>query len=160
MAAYTVRWPGLAAQMRFLNQLDLFDKEERKLGKVNQVPRDILIDIFTKKYEKLPGEVDMSVLKVVVKGTKGDDKVSYTWEIAQKEIPGTGYTSMAWTTASTCGIFARAMVDGKLSGKGMLSAEQLAKDDNFYNWVMSEQTKRGVFYKEKVEILKKGNLWN
>lgn len=159
MAAYTVRWPGLAAQMRFLNQLDLFDKEERKLGKVNQVPRDILIDIFSKKYEKLPGEVDMSVLKVVVKGVKGDDKVSYTWEIAQKEIPGTGYTSMAWTTASTCGIFARAMVDGKLSGKGMLSAEQLAKDDNFYNWVMSEQAKRGIFYKEKIEILKNGNLW-
>lgn len=159
MAAYTVRWPGLAAQMRFLNQLDLFDKEERKLGKVNQVPRDILIDIFTKKYEKLPGEVDMSVLKVVVKGTKGDDKVSYTWEIAQKEIPGTGYTSMAWTTASTCGIFARAMVDGKLSGKGMLSAEQLAKDDNFYDWVMAEQAKRGIFYKEKLEILKNVNLW-
>lgn len=159
MAAFTVRWPGLAAQMRFLNQLDLFDKDERKLGKCNQVPRDILIDIFSKKYEKLPGEVDMSVLKVVVKGTKGDDKVSYTWEIAQKEIPGTGYTSMAWTTASTCGIFARAMVDGKLSGKGMLSAEQLAKDDDFYNWVMAEQAKRGIFYKEKVEILKNGNLW-
>ena len=159
MAAFTVRWPGLAAQMRFLNQLDLFDKEERILGKVKQVPRDILIDIFTKKYEKLPGEVDMSVLKVVVKGTKGDDKVSYTWEIAQEEIPGTGYTSMAWTTASTCGIFARAMVDGKLSGKGMLSAEQLAKDDGFYNWVMAEQAKRGIFYKEKVEILKNGNLW-
>lgn len=160
MAAYTVRWPGLAAQMRFLNQLDLFDKEERKLGKVTQVPRDILIDIFSKKYEKLPEEVDMSVLKVVVKGVKGDDKVSYTWEIAQKEIPGTGYTSMAWTTASTCGIFARAMVDGKLSGKGMLSAEQLAKNDDFYNWVMSEQAKRGIFYKEKVEILKKANLWS
>ncbi len=159
MAAFTVRWPGLAAQMRFLNQLDLFDKEERKLGKVNQVPRDILIDIFSKKYEKLPGEVDMSVLKVVVKGTKDNDKVSYTWEIAQKEIPGTGYTSMAWTTASTCGIFARAMVDGKLSGKGMLSAEQLAKDDNFYDWVMAEQAKRGIFYKEKVEILKSVNLW-
>ena len=159
MAAFTVRWPGLAAQMRFLNQLDLFDKEERKLGKVNQVPRDILIDIFSKKYEKLPGEVDMSVLKVVVKGTKDNDKVSYTWEIAQKELPGTGYTSMAWTTASTCGIFARAMVDGKLSGKGMLSAEQLAKDDNFYNWVMAEQAKRGIFYKEKLEILKNVNLW-
>lgn len=159
MAAFTVRWPGLAAQMRFLNQLDLFDKEERKLGKVNQVPRDILIDIFSKKYEKLPGEVDMSVLKVVVKGTKDNDKVSYTWEIAQKELPGTGYTSMAWTTASTCGIFARAMVDGKLSGKGMLSAEQLAKDDNFYDWVMAEQAKRGIFYKEKLEILKNVNLW-
>lgn len=160
MAAYTVRWPGLAAQMRFLNQLDLFDKEERKLGKVKQVPRDILIDIFSKKYEKLPEEVDMSVLKIVVKGTKGNDKVSYTWEIAQKEIPGTGYTSMAWTTASTCGIFARAMVDGKLSGKGMLSTEQLAKDDDFYNWVMAEQAKRGVFYKEKIETLKNFNLWS
>ncbi len=154
MAAFTVRWPGLAAQMRFLNQLDLFDKEERVLGKVKQVPRDILIDIFSKKYERQPGEVDVSVLKIVTKGIKGNDRVTYTWEIAQKEIPGTGYTSMAWTTACTCGIFARAMVDGKLTGKGMLPAEQLAKDDDFYNWVMAEQAKRGIFYNEKISVEK------
>ncbi|MFR5879935.1 MAG: saccharopine dehydrogenase family protein [Cloacibacillus evryensis] len=159
MAAFTVRWPGLAAQMRFLNELDLFDKEERMLGKVKQVPRDILIDIFSKKYERLPGEVDMSVLKIVVKGIKGSDRVTYTWEIAQKEIPGTGYTSMAWTTACTCGIFARAMTNGMLTGKGMLAAEKLAKDDDFYNWVMAEQAKRGIFYKEKVEVEKNVNLW-
>ncbi len=159
MAAYTVRWPGLAAQMRFLNELDLFDKEERMLGKVKQVPRDILIDIFSKKYERLPGEVDMSVMKIVVKGIKDGDRVTYTWEIAQKEIPETGYTSMAWTTACTCGIFARAMVDGRLTGKGMLSAEQLAKDDDFYNWVMAEQAKRGIHYKEKVEVEKNAALW-
>ena len=153
MAAYTVRWPGLAAQMRLLNDLDLFDKEDRMLGKVKQVPRDILIDIFSKKYQRQPGEVDMSVLKIVVKGIKGDvTGQTYTWEIAQKEIPETGYTSMAWTTACTCGIFARAMVDGKLTGKGMLAAEQLAKDDDFYNWVMAEQAKGGIFYKEKVEV--------
>ncbi|WP_281680499.1 saccharopine dehydrogenase family protein [Synergistes jonesii] len=159
MAAYTVRWPGLAAQMRLLNELNLFDKEERMLGKVKQVPRDILIDIFSKKYERLPGDIDMSVMKIVVKGIKGNDRVSYTWEIVQKEIIETGYTSMAWTTASTCGIFARAMVDGRLSGKGMLSAEQLAKDDDFYNWVMTEQAKRGIRYKEKVEIEKNAKLW-
>lgn len=87
------------------------------------------------------------------------DRVTYTWEIAQKEIPETGYTSMAWTTACTCGIFARAMVEGRLAGKGMLSAEQLAKDDDFYNWVMAEQAKRGIHYKEKVEIEKNVDLW-
>ncbi|MEG1602344.1 MAG: saccharopine dehydrogenase C-terminal domain-containing protein [Cloacibacillus sp.] len=159
MAAYTVRWPGLAAQMRLLNELNLFDKEERMLGKVKQVPRDILIDVFSKAYERQPGEVDMSVMKIVVKGIKDGDRVTYTWEIAQKEIPETGYTSMAWTTACTCGIFARAMVEGKLTGKGMLSAEHLAKDDEFYNWVMAEQAKRGIFYKEKVEVEKNVALW-
>lgn len=127
MAAFTVRWPGLAALRCASSMSSTSLTRKRKLGKVTQVPRDILIDIFSKKYERQPGEVDMSVLKVVVKGIKGNDRVSYTWEIAQKEIPETGYTSMAWTTAVTCGIFARAMVDGKLHGKGMLSAEQLAK---------------------------------
>ena len=63
------------------------------------------------------------------------------------------------TTACTCGIFARAMVEGRLSGKGMLSAEQLAKDDDFYNWVMAEQAKRGICYKEKVEVEKNAALW-
>ena len=160
MAAYTVRWPGIAAQMRFLNDLDLFDEEERKLGKVNQVPRDILMDIFGKKYQRLPGEEDMSILRIVTKGIKGSDRVTYTFEIAQREIPATGYTSMAWTTATTCSIFARAIVDGKLTGKGILNCEQLAKDDDFYNWVLDEQRKLGIFYKEKVEIEKNVKLWD
>ncbi|MDL2263922.1 hypothetical protein LJC31_04640 [Synergistaceae bacterium OttesenSCG-928-I11] len=160
MAAFTVRWPGLADQMRLLVNLDLFDQQERKLGKVNQVPRDILVDIFKEKYEKQPGDLDMSVMKVVVKGVKGNDKLSYTWEIAHVEDPASGFTSMAWTTASTCGIFARAMVDGRISGKGMVSAEMLAGDDDFYHWVIAEQAKRGIFYKEKVECLKNVALWS
>jgi lysine 6-dehydrogenase len=41
----------------------------------------------------------------------------------------------------------------------MLAAEKLAKDDDFYNWVMAEQAKRGIFYKEKVEVEKNVKLW-
>ena len=67
---------------------------------------------------------------------------------------------MAWTTATTCAIFARAMVDGKLTGKGILNCEQLAKDDAFYDWVLEEQRKLGMFYKEKVEIEKNAKLWD
>ncbi len=160
MAAFTVRWPGLAEQMRFLVSLGLFDKEERKLGKHNQVPRDILVDIFEEKYEKKPCDFDMSVMRVIVKGIKNNDKVSYVWEIAHVEDPASGFTSMAWTTASTCGIFARAMVDGKITGKGMVSAELLAADDDFYDWVIAEQAKRGVFYKEKIEYKKNAKLWD
>ena len=63
--------------MRFLNELDLFDEEERRLGKVDQVPRDILMDIFGKKYQRLPGEEDMSILRIVTKGIKGNDRVTY-----------------------------------------------------------------------------------
>lgn len=154
MAAYTVRWPGLTDQMRFLVDLDLFDQEPRKIAGANIVPRDILCDIFAEKYKPVAGEVDMSVMRIVVKGFKGDDEITYTWEIAQQEIPETGYTSMAWTTACTCGIFARAMCDGKIQGPGMVSAELLAADDDFYEWVMAEQAKRGINYKLHVDIKK------
>jgi len=154
MAAYTVRWPGLADQMRLMVSLGLLDEKERKLGKYDQTPMDIMIDIFKEKYQKLPTDIDMSIMKVVTKGIKGSDKVTYTWEIAQREDPASGYSSMAWTTAVTCGIFARAMVDGRISGPGMLSAEMLAADDEFYNFVMAEQAKKGIVYQEKVEIIK------
>ena len=116
------------------------------------------MDIFSKKYERLPGEADMSILRIVTKGLKGNDRITYTFEIAQREIPETGYTSMAWTTATTCSIFARAIADGKLTGKGILNCEQLAKDDEFYNWVLEEQRKLGIFYKEKIEIEKNAKL--
>jgi lysine 6-dehydrogenase len=153
MAAYTVRWPGLAEQMRFMVALGLLDEKERKLGKYNQTPMDIMIDIFKEKYQKLPSDIDMSIMKVVTKGIKGSDKVTYTWEIAQIEDPASGYSSMAWTTAVTCGIFARAMIEGRISGTGMVSAEMLAADDEFYRWVMDELAKKGIVYKEKVEMI-------
>ncbi len=154
MAAYTVRWPGLAEQMRLMVSLGLLDEKERMLGKFQQTPMDIMIDVFKEKYRKLPTDIDMSIMKVVTKGIKGKDKVTYSWEIAQREDPATGYSSMAWTTAVTCGIFARAMVEGRISGKGMVSAEMLAADDEFYEFVMAQQVKKGIVYKEKVEIIK------
>ena len=53
----------------------------------------------------------------------------------------------------------RARADGKLTGKGILNCEQLARDDEFYDWVLEEQRKLGIFYKEKVEIEKNAKLW-
>lgn len=161
MAAYTVRWPGLTEQMRFLVNLDLFDWEPRKIAKHDLVPREILFSLFADKYKKLPGDLDLSIMRIITKGYKGDDAVQHTWEIAQVEKTESGYTSMAWCTASTCGIFARAMCEGRIKGCGMVSAEKLAADDDFYNWVMAEQDKRGVHYKQKIDIKKDAKKkWN
>jgi saccharopine dehydrogenase-like NADP-dependent oxidoreductase len=160
MAAYTIRWSGLADQMRFLVSLGFFENDVKKLGPFSQAPRDILADILKEKYEKQTTDLDMSIMRILVKGISGGDRVKYTWETVHVEDPTSGFSSMAWTTASTCGIFARALIEGKIKGRGILSAEKLAADDDFYSWVISEQAKKGVFYKEKVEIEKNAKLWD
>jgi saccharopine dehydrogenase-like NADP-dependent oxidoreductase len=154
MAEYTVRWPGLTEQMKLMVALDLFDWEPRKLAGCEIVPRQLLFDLFAPKYKMQTGDRDLSVARVVTRGFKGDDEVTYTYEIADVMREERGCTSMAWVTACTCGIFARAMCDGLISGTGMVAAELLAKDDAIYRYVMEEQARRGIFYKEKVEIKK------
>ena len=154
MAEYTIRWPGLAAQMQLLADMGMFEWDKRSLGGCEVVPRDVMVDLLKPKYEKLPGDVDMSVMRVVVRGFKGDDEHTYTYEIADVERTDRGATSMAECTAYTCGIFARAMVNGLVSWTGMAAAENLAKDDKLFSYVMEEQAKRGIHYKERVEVKK------
>lgn len=156
MEERTLRWPGHVEQMRLLRSMGLFDETPRKLGGVEVVPRDVACDLLFPMWKMYPekGDRDLTIMQVEVHGFKGKDEITYTWDLWDRFDENSWTNSMGRCTGCTCAIFARAIQKGLIRQKGVLAPEKLAADDKLYEFVMKEQTARGLVYKETVKVKK------
>lgn len=152
----TMRYPGHVEQMRLLRSMGLFDKKPRVLAGKEVVPLEMTADLLLPmwKFDAAKGDRDLTVMRVEVRGFKGDDEVTYTWDLLDTFDEDSGYTSMSRCTGCSCAIFARALLEGLITEKGVRAPELLAGDDRLYHFVMAEQEKRGIHYTESVKIVK------
>jgi len=156
MGEMTMRWPGHVEQMRLLRAMGMFDEEPRMLGGKEVIPMDVTADLLFPLWKMEPekGDRDLTVMKVEVKGTKGRDEVTYTWDLLDHFDEETWNTSMSRCTGLSCAIFARAILKGLIGEKGVLPAEKLAGDHELYGFVMQEQKRRRINYVETLKVVK------
>ena len=154
MEERTLRWPGHVEQMRLLRGMGLFDEEKRTLGGVEAVPREIACDLLFPMWKMEPekGDRDLTIMQVEVSGYKGNDFVTYTWDLWDIFDEKTWKNSMGRCTGFSCSIFAQAIVRGLIKEKGVIAPEKLAASGELYDFVMSEQRSRGINYRESVSI--------
>lgn len=156
MGEMTMRWPGHVEQMRLLRTMGMFDEEPRMLGGQEVIPMDVTADLLFPLWKMEPekGDRDLTIMKVEVKGTKGRDEVTCTWDLLDYFDELTWNTSMSRCTGLSCAIFARALLKGLIDEKGVLPAEKLAGDHELYGFVMQEQKRRRINYVETVKVVK------
>jgi saccharopine dehydrogenase-like NADP-dependent oxidoreductase len=156
MQERTLRWPGHVEQMRLLRSMGLFDIEKRKFGGVEAIPRDIACDLLFPMWKMDPakGDRDLTIMQIVVDGYKDRDFVTHTWDLCDKFDDRTMVNSMGRCTGFTCSIFAQAIEKGLIKPRGVLASENLAGSDELYNFVMAEQARRGIIYRESTKIVK------
>ncbi len=152
----TMRYPGHVEQMRLLRSMGLFDKTPRTLGGKEVVPLEMTADLLLPmwKFDADRGDRDLTVMRVEVRGFRGADEVTYTWDLLDTFDEESGYTSMSRCTGCSCAIFARAILEGFITEKGVRAPELLAGDDRLYEFVLNEQKKRGIHYTESVRTVK------
>jgi saccharopine dehydrogenase-like NADP-dependent oxidoreductase len=100
------------------------------------------------------GDRDLTIMQIVVDGYKGRDFVTHTWDLCDIFDEKTMTNSMGRCTGFSCSIFAQAIEKGLITAHGVLAAENLAGDDKLYNFVMTEQTRRGIIYTESSKTVK------
>ncbi|MBN1334109.1 MAG: saccharopine dehydrogenase NADP-binding domain-containing protein [Synergistales bacterium] len=156
MGEMTMRWPGHVEQMRLLRTMGMFDEEPRMLGGQEVIPMDVTADLLFPLWKMEPekGDRDLTIMKVEVKGIKGRDEVTYTWDLLDYFDKETWNTSMSRCTGLSCAIFARALLKGLIEQKGVLPAEKLAGDHELYSFIMQEQKRRRINYVETVKVVK------
>jgi saccharopine dehydrogenase-like NADP-dependent oxidoreductase len=156
MQERTMRWPGHVEQMRLLRSMGLFDEEKRLMGGVEVVPRDVACGLLFPMWKMDPeqGDRDLTIMQIKVRGFKGRDEVTHTWDLFDRFSEAEWTNSMGRCTGCTCAIFARALMKGLVRTKGVVAAERIAGDDDLYRFVMEEQRKRGLRYEESVSIRK------
>lgn len=156
VAEKTMRWPGYVDAVNILIASGLLDTQPVEVSGTKIVPKDFAAALLRPRWELRPdkGERDYTIMRVIAKGPKGDDRVTYQWDMTDELDEKTMLHSMARTTGYPCSATVRAILNGVITKKGFIAPELLAEDDALYDFLMSEQKKRNIFYKETVTIEK------
>jgi len=153
MKEKTLRYPGHIAKMALLRETGFFNQDPVEINGQKIRPVDMTAKLLFPLWKLKPGEVDITVMKVVVKGKKGDKTLQYTWDLFDKYDRVTAIHSMARTTGYTATVAVRMIADGLYTRKGVSVPEFIGKDPACVKYMLEGLKERGVIYKETIEEL-------
>lgn len=153
MKEKTLRYPGHIQMMCNLRDAGFFSNESIKIGENEIRPIDITKELMHKQWSYMPGEEDLTVMRIIVAGLKDDCKVRYTWDLLDYFDKSSQTTSMSRTTAFPCAIIARLIAKGKIDKQGVLPPELLANDAELVTHVLSELQMRGIKYTQTTDAI-------
>ncbi len=138
----TVRYPGHAQVIESLKACGLFSREAIDVQGQDVVPRAVLEKLLDAKLRLGDGQ-DVTLLRVVVSGRKGNAPMTHVFEMVDHYDPTTNLTSMARTTAFPASVAAQMIADGTIDEPGVLSPETLFCGKLFQP-LMDALAKRGI----------------
>jgi len=149
----TIRYPGHAEKIRVLRECGLFDTTPMEVKGVKISPREFLTKLLTPKLA-LKEEKDLTVMRVDVVGTKGEDEVQHTFELVDYYDEKKNITSMARTTGYTASIVAQLLAKGKIKERGVVPPEKLGMNKYLFEEILAELGKRGMHIKWTSKVIK------
>lgn len=150
MKEKTLRYPGFAEKMRMFRETGFFSDESIELGGVKVKPIDFTAKLLFPGWELKEGERELTVMRVVVQGKKGQKKLQYTYDLLTYFDDETKTTSMGSTTGFPCAIVARLVAQGEYTYKGVCLPELLGREYKVYRRVIKGLEERGIFFKESI----------
>lgn len=153
MKEKTLRYPGHIEKMALLRETGFFSQEPVEINGAMIRPIDLTAKMLFPLWKLKPGEVDITVMKVMVRGSKGGKKMQYTWDLFDKYDPGTGIHSMARTTGYTATVAVRMVADGLYKRKGVSVPEFIGQDPACVKYMLDGLKERGIIYREQMVIM-------
>lgn len=141
----TVRWPGYAEKVTVLRELGLLSEEPVDVDGVSIIPKHVVDAVLYPSVKMAPEERDITAYRVTVVGEKDGRPATRSAEMVDRYDEGTGFTSMARTTAFTAAIAARMAARGDLPhpGSPFITPEQAIYGDR-YHTLIEELDRMGV----------------
>ena len=150
MKEKTLRYPGHIALMRAMRETGLFSTTPIQVKGQRVVPLDVTSALLFPKWTYDPGEADLTVMRVIARGSKAGQPVTHTWDLFDMYDHATGCTSMARTTAFPCTIVAGFLARGDFREPGVHAPERLAATPGLVNTLLAELAQRGVNYSHTI----------
>lgn len=139
----TIRYKGHAEKVKLLRDLGFFDSSERKLNGSAVVPRRLTEAFFDEKL-KLPDMGDTIILKVIVSGIKNGKKMTHEANMIYRCEANPDFTGMSMTTACPASITAQMIGENMISGKGVLTMEEIAPNEGIFYEFIKRLSERGI----------------
>ena len=125
----TIRYPGHAHLMKFLNDLGYFREDEEGINGVKVPPRRVTARLLTKYLPE--NRPDSVLVRVRLEGTQKGKEVVETFDCIDLYDPKTKLTAMQRTTGFPVAIIAQMLATGKISEKGVIPQELAVPGDSF-----------------------------
>jgi saccharopine dehydrogenase-like NADP-dependent oxidoreductase len=151
MKEKTLRYPGHIEKMRMFRETGFFNREEIDIKGKKIKPIDLTSKLLFDQWKLEEGEEDLTVMKIIIEGTKDDKKLRYIYEMLDKYDKEKRVISMARTTGYTCTAVAKILLEDKYNEKGIIPPEFLGKNSDVYHQVIEYLWKRNVIFKETIE---------
>ena len=150
MKEKTLRYVGHREKIMMLRDMGFFSENKVDFNGDKISPMEFTSKILFPQWELKEGEVDVTVMKIRVKGKSGNEKIIYEYNLYDEYSPGSGIHSMARTTGYTAAAFLRLLSENKFNEKGIFPPELLGKEGSSFNFIMEELNARNIVYNESI----------
>jgi lysine 6-dehydrogenase len=154
MKEKTLRYPGHIEKMAVLRETGFFDAQEIEIKGVRIRPLDFTAKLLFPKWKLREGEVDITVMRIIVEGRKKGRSVSMTYDLFDRYDEATGIHSMARTTGYTATVAARMIARGLYDRKGISAPESIGQIPECVKFMLDGLKERGIIYHETVVTTK------
>jgi saccharopine dehydrogenase-like NADP-dependent oxidoreductase len=143
----TLRYPGHAALMRTFRDTGLFSENAISVRGGTVRPIDVTSRLLFDAWKMTPEDRDLTVMRVEMSGTQGDEKVTWRFDLLDHFDEGSGVHSMARTTGYTCTLVTRLVLDGAYTRIGISPPEYVGEVKGCYETLLEGYEERGISVK-------------
>ena len=136
-----------------LRETGFFSQQEIEVNGTRIRPMDFTSKILFPKWKLEKGEIDFTVLRVIVEGIKDEKKLRYTYELFDRYDEDTQTHSMARTTGYTATVATRMILSGLYNKTGISAPEFIGKQPGCVEFMLN-----GLKEKEYNLEIKKGSF--
>lgn len=141
----TVRYPGHYEKIKLCKDLGLLDQDPIDINGQKVIPRKLFHQLLEKKIS-FPGDKDVVVLRVIVRGMKNNAPKEITYELIDFYDEKTQISAMERTTGFSASIISILQAHGKIQS-GATPLETISG-----SMILSELRKRGFQIKEFTRV--------
>jgi saccharopine dehydrogenase-like NADP-dependent oxidoreductase len=152
MKEKTLRYPGHIEKITVLRESGFFSTGEIEIGGTMIRPLDFTAKLLFPLWELSEDDRDMTVMKVIVEGTKDGEAARYEYDLFDRHDEASGVHSMARTTGYTATMALRMLAGGIYQRKGIIAPEFIGEDPDCVEYMLAGLKERGVIYTEKAVI--------
>jgi saccharopine dehydrogenase-like NADP-dependent oxidoreductase len=146
----TLRYPGITEYLRALRDTGFFSHDEVQVGKNLIRPFDLTAALLFSKWNILPGEPDLTAMRLTISGNENGKAKTYTYSLLDRYDSETNTTSMARTTGYTATAVADLILSDKYNRKGISPPEYVGEVGDNLEYVMAYLEERGVIYQLEI----------
>lgn len=146
MKEKTMRYPGHIEKIAILRETGFFSEEEVEVNGARLSPLAMTARILFPKWKLGEGEADITIMRVIVRGTKDGQEKTYRWDLVDHYDARNGILSMARTTGYTATAAVRMLEAGLYQQKGISAPEFLGKRPECVSYLLEQLARRNVHY--------------